>query len=122
VRTIAKWQVINCGSVGAPYDGDVRASYVLMESAPTGWQVEIRRIRYDVKRVEEGYHLSGLAEGGGALGEMFLRTVLTGQPYVSDFNWWARQQPLDAMGEFQPVIALYDAQYGPGRWAFPLPS
>ncbi len=122
VRTIGKWQVINCGSVGAPYDGDGRASYVLMDGSFVGWNVKIRRVEFDRRRVEEGYLTSGLAEEGGVLGAMFNRTVLTGLPYVSDFTWWARQQPPEVIGDHQGVLALYDAQFGPGRWAFPLPG
>lgn len=122
VRIIGRWQVINCGSAGAPYDGDFRASYVLMDGFHAGWKVKIRRVEYDRKRVDEGYIISGLAEEGGVLGAMFHRTVLTGLPYVSDFIWWARQQPPDVINDHQRAITLYDAQFGPGRWAFPLPG
>jgi diadenosine tetraphosphatase ApaH/serine/threonine PP2A family protein phosphatase len=38
--------VINTGSVGLPYDGDPRASYLLLD----GEQAEIRRVEYDVER------------------------------------------------------------------------
>ena len=122
VRTIGGWQVINSGSVGAPYDGDARASYVLMDGSRAGWKVEIRRVGFDRQRVEEGYFASGLAEEGGVLGVMFNRTVLTGLPYVSDFTWWARHQPPDIIGDHQRAFAVYDAQFGPGHWAFPLPD
>jgi predicted phosphodiesterase len=120
VRSLGRWQVINCGSVGAPFDGDRRASFALMTGSPGGWQVEIRRIEYDLERVVQGYHASGLAEEGGVLGAMFHRTVLTGQPYVSDFNWWARHQTPDVVGDYQDALAVYDVQHGPGQWAFPM--
>jgi predicted phosphodiesterase len=38
--------VINTGSVGMPYDGDSRASYLLLE----GDRAEIRRVEYDIER------------------------------------------------------------------------
>ncbi len=38
--------LINTGSVGLPYDGDPRASYVLLENG----KPEIRRVEYDVER------------------------------------------------------------------------
>jgi putative phosphoesterase len=38
--------VINTGSVGLPYDGDPRASYLLLD----GEHAEIRRVAYDVER------------------------------------------------------------------------
>lgn len=122
VRTIGSWQVINSGSVGAPYDGDGRASYLLMDGSRLGWRVEIRRVEFDRLRVAEGYIASGLAAEGGVLGAMFNRTVLTALPYVSDFIWWARQQPPAANGDYERVLALYDARFGPGHWAYPLPG
>ena len=122
-RRVAAWQVVNTGSAGAPYDGDPRPSYVLLDGSRAGWQVTIRRVDYDRRRVEEGYLGSGLAEDGGVLGEMFHRTVMTGLPWVSDFNWWFRQQPPARVADPQAArVAAYDAQHGPGRWAFPLPG
>lgn len=38
--------VMNTGSVGMPYDGDARASYLLLD----GQHAEIRRVEYDVER------------------------------------------------------------------------
>ncbi len=38
--------LINAGSVGLPYDGDLRASYVILDDG----RAEIRRVAYDVER------------------------------------------------------------------------
>lgn len=122
VRQIGRWQVINTGSAGAPYDGDPRVSYALMDSAPNCWDVTIRRIDYDRERVEQAYHVTGLDVEGGVLGEMFHRTVMTGQPWVSDFNWWVRQQPPEVQENPFAALASYEANYGPGHWSFPLPA
>jgi putative phosphoesterase len=47
VRKTARIEsVINMGSVGLPYDGDARASYLLLD----GTEPQIRRVEYDVKR------------------------------------------------------------------------
>lgn len=122
VRQFGRWQVINCGSAGAPFDGDPRVSYVLLDAARGAWQVTIRRVDYERERVERVYHASGLASEGGALSEMFHRTVMTGQPWVSDFNWWVRQQPTAVQENPVSALAAYEARHGPGRWAFPLPG
>ena len=45
VRRIGKRTIVNAGSVGLPYDGDQRASYVVIDHS----SVTIRRARYDVK-------------------------------------------------------------------------
>lgn len=47
VRQVGDVTVANAGSVGGPYDGDPRASYLLAEDG----QVTIRRVAYDVERV-----------------------------------------------------------------------
>jgi predicted phosphodiesterase len=44
IREIGGLTVMNAGSVGLPYDGDPRASYLLMN----GSQPQIRRVEYDV--------------------------------------------------------------------------
>ena len=64
VRAAAGFIVANSGSVGSPYDGDPRASYLLVE----GGRVSIRRVEYDVERacrelIASGYpHAAWLAE------------------------------------------------------------
>ncbi len=55
VRTL-----INCGSVGLPYDGDLRASYLLLD----GGEPVIRRVEYDVEREIEALERAGAAGGG----------------------------------------------------------
>jgi putative phosphoesterase len=45
VRTIGSLTIANAGSAGLPWDGDPRASYLLIDA-----QVSIRRIEYDVGR------------------------------------------------------------------------
>jgi predicted phosphodiesterase len=121
VRSVGRWQVVNTGSAGAPYDGDPRPSYALMDGAANGWRVTIRRVEYDRTPVEAAYRASGLARDGGVLSVMFHRTVMSGLPWVSDFNWWIRQQGPEAQADPEAALAVYDREYGPGRWAFPLP-
>jgi predicted phosphodiesterase len=113
------WLVVNTGSVGIPYDGDPRASYAWLEGDRSGWRAEIRRVDYDREAVAQTYAASGLLEAGGPMGEMVLRSVLTGQPWVSDFGWWLREQPEQVTSDVRQAQAAYDAAHGPGRWAFP---
>ncbi len=46
VRKVGTMTVCNTGSVGAPYDGDPRASYLLIDDG----QASIRRVVYDVEK------------------------------------------------------------------------
>ncbi len=122
VRRVGRWQVINCGSAGAPYDGDPRVSYVLLDAALDELASEDPAHRLRSQRVEQGYHSTGLDVEGGALAAMFHRTVMTGQPWVSDFNWWVRQQPPGVQADPAAALKAYEADYGPGHWSFPLPA
>ena len=113
------WQVVNSGSAGAPYDGDPRVSYVWLEGDAGGWKASIRRVDYDREAVARACRQSSLAAEGGVLAEMFLRSTLTGQPWVADFAWWLRQQYGDASLDLVAAQRRYEAAHGPGRWAFP---
>ncbi|MGQ9766819.1 MAG: metallophosphoesterase family protein [Anaerolineae bacterium] len=118
-RVVGRWSVINSGSVGAPYDGDTRASYVWLTGERTGWHAQVRRVPYDHAAVETAYRTSDLAAMGCALVEMFHRSVMTALPWVSDFAWWLRSQPAEVIANQRLALELYESAHGPGRWAFP---
>ncbi len=46
IRKIGEMTICNCGSVGSPYDGDPRASYLMMEDGTPA----IRRVQYDMEK------------------------------------------------------------------------
>jgi putative phosphoesterase len=62
-RTVRGVRVVNAGSVSNPSALDLRASYALVESTPSGYQVEHRRVVYDVETVitavEQSRHPAG---------------------------------------------------------------
>ena len=70
-RTIHNTLFVNTGSVGKPKDGDPRGSYVILKMGRRT-NVEVRRVRYDVKAAAEAIrdtglpdHFSDLLETGG---------------------------------------------------------
>ncbi len=52
LRTVEGLTVVNAGSVGLPYDGDRRASYLLLDDGTP----QIRRVEYDVDREIQALH------------------------------------------------------------------
>ncbi len=58
VRRIGDLTVANSGSVGMPFDGDPRASYLLVEDG----QPEVQRVPYDVERAGADAVASGLPD------------------------------------------------------------
>jgi putative phosphoesterase len=73
VRTISGMIVANTGSVGLPYDGDPRASYLLIEDS----KPEIRRVEYDVKR-----EIEALSRNGFPHSDWVARTLESGSPQM----------------------------------------
>jgi predicted phosphodiesterase len=59
--------ILNVGSVGSPFDGDVRGSYALLEERAGRWTWTIVRFDYDRARAERDFHDSGFIEEGGPL-------------------------------------------------------
>lgn len=71
-RTFGQTRILNVGSVGSPFDGDVRASYARLHYCNGTWKTEIVRLDYDRDRAERDFHQSGfLAEGGPLAGFVF---------------------------------------------------
>ncbi len=46
VRAMLRLTVANCGSVGSPYDGDWRASYILIDDSG---EPAVKRVEYDIE-------------------------------------------------------------------------
>lgn len=70
-KTINKTLFVNTGSVGKPKDGDPRGSYVILKTGRRT-NVEIRRVKYDVKAAADAIretdlpdHFADLLETGG---------------------------------------------------------
>lgn len=73
VRTVAGRMVINTGSVGIPFDGDPRPSYVVLDVQAGSMAAEIRRVAYDAEAAIR------TAQAVGMKGwELFAHTARTG--------------------------------------------
>jgi putative phosphoesterase len=73
IRSVSAMIVANAGSVGLPYDGDRRASYLLIdESRP-----EIRRVDYDLSR-----ELMALSSSGFPHADWVARTLESASPQM----------------------------------------
>jgi predicted phosphodiesterase len=116
-RRAGRWEVINGGSVGMPYNGDPRAQYVILDWV-NGWQATWRQVEYSLDRVAQGFVESGFLAECGAMAQLHLRTVLTGEPWSSDFGYWMRSQPPEILKDVEYAASIYLETHGPGRWAF----
>jgi diadenosine tetraphosphatase ApaH/serine/threonine PP2A family protein phosphatase len=65
--------VVNTGSVGLPYDGDCRASYLLLD----GFNPTIRRVEYDLEK-----ELKALSSCGLPHADWIARTLSAASPQM----------------------------------------
>ncbi len=115
-RRVAAQRVLNPGSVGMPYNGDPRAQYLLLDATDNAWQVTFCQVAYDRDLVRQAFVTQGLLDAYGPLGRLYLLTVETGGPWVSDFLHWLNGRAC-APGLEQAVSAYLDT-HGPGNWSF----
>lgn len=66
-RVLDGTPILNVGSVGSPFDGDVRGSYAQLEWRGGHWHREIIRFHYDRARADRDFLDSGFIEEGGPL-------------------------------------------------------
>ncbi len=110
VRRIDATLVINVGSVGMPFAGDLRACYAQIMWDGTAWQAELIRLEYDRERTRRDFQESGFLDQSGPTARLLFDEFLTARPRL---NRWLTTYvgPIDA-GELsvEESILRYMAQ------------
>ena len=88
--------VLNSGAVGAPFNGDPRAQYLVLRRDEGGWRPEFRRVAYDRAAALEAYERSGYAEAGGLSAHVFRLEAATATSILVPFLMWSEEQGVDA--------------------------
>lgn len=117
-RRSGRHTIYNGGSVGIPYNSDPSAQYLLLDAKDGMWHPTWRRIAYDHSPIPAAFVASGLDAIAGPIAELHLRTIMSAEPWISDFGYWLRFQPPEIQRDKREAVAHYLAQHGPGRWAF----
>jgi predicted phosphodiesterase len=105
VRVIDRRLYVNAGSSGITLDGDTRASYALLSCSRSGWQCDIKRVRYDVRETYEMARAAGWMETCGGVAATMMHEMTTGKSWTTPFiRWWEDKCPgrrsVDAYREF----------------------
>lgn len=58
-RRLDNWTLVDVASVGIPRDGDRRAVYAVLTFERGAWQIEHRRVPFDMEAVARDYHAVG---------------------------------------------------------------
>jgi putative phosphoesterase len=99
--------VINTGSVGQPFDGDVRASYARLQFRGGSWQASIERVAYDRERATADFERSGFLAEGGALTRLIFREFCEARMHVGPW----RRRYLEAVKAGEIGVAGAVARY-----------
>ncbi|WP_299430622.1 metallophosphoesterase [uncultured Meiothermus sp.] len=86
--------VLNSGAVGAPFNGDVRAQYAVVEIGENHLQVDFRQIPYNLQAALQTYYDSGLMEEGGLGAEIYYQETRTARSLLMNFWAWSKGQNL----------------------------
>ncbi len=87
VRTIDNTLVVNVGSVGLPFDGDIRSAYAQLTWHNERWQVRIIRLNYDRVRAEQDYFSTGFIPDAGDLAKIMLVEFRQARAHIHRWIW-----------------------------------
>ncbi|MEM7050334.1 MAG: metallophosphoesterase family protein [Acidobacteriota bacterium] len=95
IRHVAQGMIVNIGSVGMPFNRDQAAQYAIFESTSDGWEVELRRVPYDLEEVYRAYDRTGFLADGGVTARLLRLELEHASPLLVPFLEWARRQRLE---------------------------
>lgn len=90
IRQVDQTLVVNAGSVGAPFDGDRRASYAQLTWHGGRWQAEIVRLEYDLRQAEQAFFDSGYIIEAGPVARLMMAEFRKARPHI--FTWYRRYE------------------------------
>lgn len=96
-RRTGRYQMFNTGAVGAPFNGDPRAQYLLLHPHGNVWQPEFRAVPYDREAALKAFETTGYLEEGGLSARIFFEELRLSRPLYMGFWEWAeaRGRPKD---------------------------
>ena len=105
-RRVDRWHIVNPGSVGAPLDGDKRASYVILEGDHAGWRLwQHRRVGYDCAAIFDAFQRQRFVERCGVTARLIIDEFRTARLQLYPYKIWKDHcHPGQA-----DSLALYDA-------------
>jgi predicted phosphodiesterase len=89
--------VVNVGSVGSPFDGDVRGSYGRFTWRGGRWHTELVRFPYDRERAARDFESSGFLDEGGPLARIVYMEWERAELLIA--GWRGRYQDAVLRGE-----------------------
>jgi hypothetical protein len=117
-RRVAGWHIINPGSVGVPLDGELTASYALLEGDESGWQPAFYRLPYDHDAVLREFERQHFVDRFGIMAQLVVREFELARLQVLPFNLWRQQYAPDSALSAE-LLAAFDQV---DHWAYAHPD
>ena len=93
-RQVGRWHVLNGGTVGNPLDGDMSASYMILDGDGDGWRATHHRVPFDVQRVLDEFERTNFAGQCGVVGHLVVQEYHSARLEVLPFlEWWRATCP-----------------------------
>lgn len=111
IRYLGETLVLNVGSAGYAFDGDVRASYGQLVWHSGRWSAAIVRLEYDRQQTDDDFHQSGFFEGGPLAYLMYVEW----RNAVNNISGWLQRYEAHVLaGEITLAdsVARYRAEIG----------
>jgi putative phosphoesterase len=86
--------ILNTGAVGAPFNGDPRAQYLLAALEGNGWRMTFRQVPYDRREALKVYETSGYLEEAGLSAHIFYEELRRARSYLTPYWMWTEEQDL----------------------------
>ncbi len=98
-RELAGKLILNTGSVGAPFNHDPRAQYLLLDTRDGQWQATLRAVDYDHQPVLARYESSGLLAQGGVSAQIFREELRLARSLYTPYWLWTEEDSLPRNAE-----------------------
>lgn len=108
-RQVPGGLVVNVGSVGLPFNRDVRAQYaVFTRGEDDAWEVEARRVEYDLAEILAVYEASGFLAKGGITARLLRLELEHASPVLVPFLHWAETLGVEpTSAQLEPFLAFH---------------
>lgn len=114
LRRLGERLVLNSGAVGAPFNGDGHAQYLLLDLVNGVWRPEFRRVPYDREAALRAFETSGFLEQGGLSAHIFRQELLHARSFLTPFLVWSEREGLAQTWEsWRRFSDLFAARFVP---------
>jgi len=84
--------IFNTGAVGAPFNGNPNAQYLILRLVGESWQPEFRQVAYDRAPALKAFETTGMLEEGGLSAHIFREELKNARSYLTPFWMWTEEQ------------------------------